>query len=129
MVIREGVIVWESLEEIDTNPFRPPYLSSSQGMHLVRVTETKIQPEDAVVIASNGLLENISRPLLAQIVWSGLDAALVSRSAVIGPMVSQLSLGISPTPFSIAANIAGFDWIGGRPDDLTLLVVGVTEKS
>lgn len=85
----------------------------------------QVQEGDIVVLATDGLFDNIPKDLLMT-----LTAAL--RSADLGAVAEELvniahlrSQSPEETPFSMRAQTAGVGHDGGKPDDITVIVARV----
>jgi len=92
---------------------------------LADVYAAKVQEGDLLVLATDGVLDNVSREQL-------LDVATEMRSAGPEAIAERLvhlartrARGGDETPFSLAARAAGYRHVGGKPDDITVVVARV----
>ena len=88
----------------------------------------ELRPGDSVVVATDGLLDNIFPEELAatatRIRRQGNQCSDVAKKlAELAYSNSQKTEGDSP--FAVGARAAGKAWAGGKTDDITVLVVHV----
>jgi hypothetical protein len=127
-VVRSEGLVGSSLPEdhLNRNFFDPPHLHAGSSLGKVQLTGVQVRLGDLVIIATDGVLYNMHRSVLASKAWNG-DRLDSNRAKMMVGIASQLSLGVSPTPFSDAALQLGFEWRGGRPDDASTIVLGIAK--
>lgn len=82
-------------------------------------------PGDVVVAGTDGLFDNLYNDEVAEVVLKAVRAGLEPQVTAqkIAALARQRALDPSrPTPFSTAAQEAGFRYYGGKLDDITVVV-------
>eukprot|EP01125_Pyxidicula_operculata_P016014 TRINITY_DN5472_c0_g1_i1.p1 TRINITY_DN5472_c0_g1~~TRINITY_DN5472_c0_g1_i1.p1 ORF type:complete len:177 (-),score=29.74 TRINITY_DN5472_c0_g1_i1:54-584(-) len=132
IIIRDGSLLFSS------NPqqveFNTPYQMGTGSPHTPKThaekTSTKVQANDWVLVASDGLWDNV--PMVAILSHFKKDSKLsITKMAQdIAKKASDLSTkkGI-PSPFAKEAHKNNVPWQGGKPDDITVLLGKVVPKS
>ena len=87
----------------------------------------ELQVGDIVLILSEGMLDNIPLGFIAPKIQFG-GRQDVNRAKMLVKIASQVSLGITVTPFANAAAEAGFLWEGGRPGDTSAIVLSIVPR-
>ncbi|XP_019184557.1 PREDICTED: probable protein phosphatase 2C 55 [Ipomoea nil] len=126
VVLRDGKIVYTSPAQ--QSRFNcPVQLGKSRGdPTAAEKFEVKVKPGDIIVMATDGLFDNVHESELEDLVnRSGSDKKLMKLARKIARYALKNSLnGNIDTPFSASTRIAGIDEhaIGGKYDDITVVV-------
>lgn len=86
-----------------------------------------VEPFDLVVMGTDGLFDNISlkwiKSILDEHYYSNQDSDLLELANKIAYYAYRLSLDeYTPSPFSEEAKANGYDFVGGKSDDITVIV-------
>ncbi|KAL3131465.1 hypothetical protein ABBQ38_007773 [Trebouxia sp. C0009 RCD-2024] len=132
LLVRNGELV--TMSRPQQHGFNCPYQLYCPGagagdlpLHADRYT-IELKPGDSVVVATDGLLDNIFPTELAatatRLRRQGNQCSDVAKKlAELAYHNSQQTEG--DTPFAVGARAAGKTWAGGKVDDITILVVHV----
>lgn len=132
MVIRDGSLLYRQKEQ--QHGFNFPYqlgTGSSDSPDDAECTELELAEGDVVVVASDGVLDNLFAEEIVAIVREGVllkksELEVASRIAQLSSAKANLSSG--RTPFAVAANQAGYQFSGGKLDDISVVVGFVVQK-
>lgn len=137
-VVRAGKVVHRSQEQ--QHYFNTPFQlavapSDMQGLVLsdspesAETTSFTVQEGDIIILGTDGLFDNMKDEMIVKHI-SRLKDASVDIQEVADAIVSEAhKLGFDPhyvSPFSLHAAANGFNVIGGKPDDVTVLIGQVT---
>jgi protein phosphatase PTC7 len=115
MLIRNGKAVWKSKHQ--QHSFNFPYQVGTNGdapTTAVTTQHEQLCHNDKVVIATDGLWDNIHDNTIVDMVSNGLTAKSI------GNICYKLSMNNRYlSPFSVGSN---YRYIGGKPDDITIIV-------
>ena len=130
-------IVYESKEQ--QHGFNFPYQIGTNGDD-PRSADTnahKVENHDIVILGSDGLWDNFHKARILDVIKPHLKA---SEDGSIKDKVEQLSIEIAQlaeqysyrhaymSPFAESARAHNFDYIGGKPDDITVIVAQILLK-
>eukprot|EP00667_Euglena_gracilis_P014280 EG_transcript_14791 len=132
LVVRQGTVVHRTQEMVFG--FDTPYLLTTDPLAPAEVQPAaskvyhfQTQPNDIVVVASDGLFDNMQDTKIVEVLTQckGQSPAQALKEKALA--VSQSPEGV--TPFAVAAYIAGFKGAqGGHPDDITVIVGLVRQR-
>lgn len=144
LVIRNGKIIFRSPTQ--QHYFNCPYQLSSHGGDLpcdMQTVEYPVRENDIIITATDGLFDNVfDHEILYNLQQQRIRYRTVQNSdqiAILTNFVRDFSASLSyaafaasqkrdvDTPFSIAARTAGYNFVGGKEDDITVLVSVVTK--
>ena len=95
----------------------------------IQVFTIPVAPGDVVVVGTDGLFDNLYNEEVAEIVLDAVRAGLepLVTAQRIAVLARQRALDRNrQTPFSTAAQEAGFRYYGGKLDDITVVVSYIT---
>eukprot|EP00761_Pharyngomonas_kirbyi_P012518 gb/GECH01012545.1/.p1 GENE.gb/GECH01012545.1/~~gb/GECH01012545.1/.p1 ORF type:complete len:327 (+),score=49.56 gb/GECH01012545.1/:1-981(+) len=93
------------------------------------VVECSIQPGDQILLATDGLFDNMDRCVLSQTLADNQDCHPQHLAEQICTMAfSQSQDPEHVSPFAIGAREAGYSCIGGKPDDVTVVVAHILDS-
>lgn len=126
LVVRQGQLLHRQKEQ--QHGFNFPFqlgTQSTDSPHDAHVVELELELGDVVVAATDGVLDNLFAEDIVGIVSEGLGLAktaadLAQRIAHVASVRANSPAG--RTPFSVAANAAGYRFDGGKLDDITVCV-------
>ncbi|GAV69511.1 SpoIIE domain-containing protein [Cephalotus follicularis] len=131
MVVRDGCTVFQS--PVQQHGFNFTYqLESGNGGDLPssgQVFTIPVAPGDVIIAGSDGLFDNLYNNEVTAVVVHALRAGLVPQVTAqkIAALARQRALNRDrQTPFSAAAQDAGFRYYGGKLDDITVVVSYIT---
>ncbi|CAI9771430.1 unnamed protein product [Fraxinus pennsylvanica] len=133
MVVRDGCMVFRSL--VQQHEFNYPYqLKSGNGGDLPssgQVSIISVAPGDVIIAGTDGLFDNLYNndiiTVVVQAVRSGLGPQFAAQK--IAALAHQRAQDKDrQTPFSAAAQVAGFRYNGGKLDDITVVVSYITNN-
>lgn len=88
--------------------------------------QQKVRPGDWVVLATDGLYDNVSDGEIVGVASTEEDAMDLAES--LGNLASARSVDTKfRSPFMIAAEKAGVQWQGGKADDITIVTLKVVD--
>ncbi|XP_051150081.1 probable protein phosphatase 2C 55 isoform X2 [Andrographis paniculata] len=131
MVVRDGCTVFKS--PVQQHDFNFTYqLANGDAGDLPssgQVFKVPVAPGDVIIAGTDGLFDNLYNNEIAAVVVHGMRAGL-------GPQVTAQKIAAlarqraqdkdRQTPFSTAAQEAGFRYYGGKLDDITVVVSYIT---
>lgn len=134
MVVREGCTIFRS--PVQQHDFNFTYqLESGTNGDLPssgQVFTVPVAPGDAIIAGTDGLFDNLYNNEITAVVVHAMRAGL-------GPQVTAQKIAAlarqraqdkdRQTPFSTAAQDAGFRYYGGKLDDITVVVSYITSSS
>ncbi|XP_020581514.1 probable protein phosphatase 2C 55 [Phalaenopsis equestris] len=134
IVVREGCTIFRS--PIQQHDFNFTYqLESDNGSDLpssAQVFTFPVEAGDVIVAGTDGLFDNLYNTDINAIVVHAMRARL-------GPQVTAQKIAAlarqraqdknRQTPFSTAAQDAGYRYYGGKPDDITVIVSYITSNT
>ncbi|KAH7840424.1 hypothetical protein Vadar_016629 [Vaccinium darrowii] len=133
MVIREGKEVFKS--SIQQHTFNCPYqlgnATRSDSPNLAQMYRTPVKPGDVIVMGTDGLLDNMFSEDICVVVKMMTESSSEPQQAawVIAEHAYNNSVdSLAATPFVQAAVMAGKDHLGGKADDITVIVAYVVAK-
>lgn len=89
--------------------------------------QQKVREGDWVVIATDGLYDNVSDVEIVSAVSQAVDAMTLAEA--LGNLASSRSVDAKfRSPFMIAAGKAGVKWQGGKADDITVVTIQVQDN-
>ncbi|KAG5050942.1 hypothetical protein JHK87_003140 [Glycine soja] len=131
IVVRDGCTIFRS--PVQQHDFNFTYqLESGNGGDLPSSGEVftiPVAPGDVVVVGTDGLFDNLYNDEVAEIVLDAARAGLepLVTAQRIAVLARQRALDRNrQTPFSTAAQEAGFRYYGGKLDDITVVVSYIT---
>eukprot|EP00669_Euglena_mutabilis_P008694 TRINITY_DN3704_c0_g2_i2.p1 TRINITY_DN3704_c0_g2~~TRINITY_DN3704_c0_g2_i2.p1 ORF type:complete len:377 (+),score=59.83 TRINITY_DN3704_c0_g2_i2:413-1543(+) len=101
----------------------PPHLPANSAQ-----SQLQVKPGDLVVLATDGLLDNLFEADIAGIISRGLSAnqSLTQIAIAAKAEANKRSRDRSyVSPFAVAANNAGIPLAGGKADDITMVIARV----
>lgn len=100
--------------------------------HLIQVFTIAVAPGDVIIAGTDGLFDNLYNNEITAVVVHAVRAGL-------GPQVTAQKIAAlarqraqdkdRQTPFSTAAQDAGFRYYGGKLDDITVVVSYITSSN
>jgi protein phosphatase PTC7 len=126
-------ILYKSEEQ--THGFNIPYQVGKEGDNPrnAQVNKIQLQVDDLVILATDGLWDNLSDEEITNVCNSFLDQKELEPmrlSKYIAEKVSLLSLKKDyESPFSKRAKENGYLFLGGKPDDITILIAKISQIS
>lgn len=134
VVVRDGHTIFESL--VQQHGFNFPYqLQSGSGADLPssgQVFTVAVRTGDVIVVGTDGLFDNLYKDEIAALVRDAVNAGFKAEATAkkIADIARQRALDSKrQTPFADAAQEAGFQYYGGKLDDLTVVVSFVTDST
>jgi len=133
LVVRDGSLLHRQAEQ--QHGFNFPFqlgTGSTDGPDDAECVELQLQEGDVVVVATDGVLDNLFAEEIVAIVREGMslkktEAEVATRIAQLSSAKANLSSG--RTPFAVNARQAGFSYSGGKLDDITVVVGFVVPKT
>uniref|UniRef100_A0A7N0T859 Protein phosphatase n=1 Tax=Kalanchoe fedtschenkoi TaxID=63787 RepID=A0A7N0T859_KALFE len=134
IVVRDGCTIFES--PVQQHGFNFTYqLESGFGGDLPssgQVFTIPVAPGDVVVAGTDGLFDNLYNNEVTAVVVHAVKSGLEPQAAAqkIAALARQRALDKNrQTPFSTAAQEAGFRYYGGKLDDITVVVSYITSSA
>lgn len=131
IVVRDGSTIFSS--PVQQHDFNFTYqLGSSPGGDLpssAQVFTFTVAPGDVIVAGSDGLFDNLFNNEITAVVSESVAEGLEPQATAqnIASLARERALDRKrQTPFSMAAQVAGYRFFGGKLDDLTVVVSYVT---
>ncbi|KAK9113161.1 hypothetical protein Scep_020680 [Stephania cephalantha] len=126
-VIRDGCTIFRS--PVQQHAFNTPYQLQSGGTSDLpssgQVFTIPVEPGDVIVAATDGLFDNLYSNEITAVVVHGVRARFEPQviAQKIAALARQRALDKNrQTPYSTAAQDAGFRVYGGKLDDITVIV-------
>ncbi|CAA3005295.1 probable phosphatase 2C 55 [Olea europaea subsp. europaea] len=133
MVVRDGCTVFRS--PVQQHDFNYPYqLESDNGGDLPssgQVFIISVTPGDVIIAGTDGLFDNLYNNDITTVVVQAVRGGLGPQFAAqkIAALARQRAQDKDrQTPFSAAAQAAGFRYTGGKLDDITVVVSYITHN-
>lgn len=128
-VIRNGKVIHYS--DPQQHAFNFPYQLGTQSADLPEHSETfetTVEMGDYVIAATDGVFDNVSPATIATLIDASLTSTQLAEK--IGTHARTLAeKRTGDTPFSIMAQNHGYDFKGGKLDDITVVVGKVSEDN
>ncbi|XP_022846285.1 probable protein phosphatase 2C 55 [Olea europaea var. sylvestris] len=125
VLIRDGKVVFSS--PIQTNAFNSPYQlgQESDSPSVAAEFKCRVEPWDVIVVGTDGLFDNVHETELETMVFQGLVEGTIPD--LLAKEIADFALGkatdpFACTPFQIEAIQAGYEYLGGKYDDITVVV-------
>ncbi|KAF5954509.1 hypothetical protein HYC85_007365 [Camellia sinensis] len=119
MLIRHGKVIYHS--RVQQRSFNCPYQLGNTKDHpsLATELEVEVEEDDIVVVGTDGLLDNLHESEIKEIINHGPRqlACLLANLALYNSFDKK-----ADTPFAQATRKAGYSCIGGKVDDITVIV-------
>ncbi|XP_072987297.1 probable protein phosphatase 2C 80 [Typha latifolia] len=132
VLIRDGAALLHSpvMQQVFNKPYQLRRSSWKPSTTMLSVKRFKVEPGDVVVVGTDGLFDNMLDKELAYVIKSGFDLGLDAKR--VASIVANLAYSMScswtrETPFSIASRYAGKPRNGGKPDDITVVLISIVE--
>ncbi|CAN8068558.1 unnamed protein product [Agarophyton chilense] len=126
-VVRDAKLVFRTREQ--QHFFNCPYqlgTDSEDALAMGQNVQQKLAPGDWVIVATDGLYDNVSDNDIVAETQSASDAVQLAER--LGELAAARAVDKTYTsPFMVAATQAGVKWNGGKPDDITVVVARVEE--
>lgn len=134
VVVRGGHTIFES--PVQQHGFNFPYqLQSGSGADLPssgQVFTVAVKTGDVIVVGTDGLFDNLYKDEIAALVRDAVNSGFKAEATAkkIADIARQRALDSKrQTPFADAAQEVGFQYYGGKLDDLTVVVSFVTDST
>ncbi|KAK6774192.1 hypothetical protein RDI58_029431 [Solanum bulbocastanum] len=134
MLVRHGSAIFKS--PVQQHGFNFPYQlegsSAGDSPSLAQVFKITVAPGDVVVAGTDGLFDNLYDADITEVVVHAVEAGLGPQMTAqkIAALAQQRAMDTTkPSPFSDAAKEAGFEYHGGKLDDITVVVSYVTNNA
>lgn len=89
--------------------------------------QQKLRPGDWVVVATDGLYDNVADDEIVEAAAAASDAMALAES--LGSLASVRSVDEEfRSPFMLAAEKAGVQWRGGKADDITVVAMNMVDS-
>jgi protein phosphatase PTC7 len=132
MVVRQGALFYRQKEQ--QHSFNFPFqlgTGSTDSPNDADCVELELQPGDVVVASTDGVGDNLFPEEIVSIVREGLtlgksETEMATRIAQVASSRANSTVGRSP--FSVNAQQSGYEYSGGKLDDITV-VVAIVEAS
>ncbi|KAH8338831.1 hypothetical protein KR074_001843, partial [Drosophila pseudoananassae] len=140
MVVRGGTVVCRSEEqqhEFNT-PFQltclPPEMEDrdiiTDEPEMADILEFQTEPGDVLLLATDGVFDNLPEQMLLEVMseMAGVSDAVRLQKAANTMALMARTLGFDPdhdSPFSQNARMNDIDVLGGKPDDITVILATV----
>ncbi|ONK73400.1 uncharacterized protein A4U43_C04F31090 [Asparagus officinalis] len=128
LVVREGSVVFRSPVQLhDTDhPYQLGAHTKLDDPNCAEVMKVAVKAGDVIVAGTDGLFDNVFEDEVSRIVQSAV--ASHSGPHELAAVLANVALDYSnsttgETPYSIASQEAGRDHIGGKPDDITVVIM------
>lgn len=102
------------------------HASHTNSLAMGQNVQQKVREGDWVVLATDGLYDNVSDAEIVSMVSRAEDAMTLAET--LGNLASSRSIDLKfRSPFMIAAEKAGVKWQGGKADDITVVTMQVQD--
>ncbi|XP_016437419.1 putative protein phosphatase 2C 55 [Nicotiana tabacum] len=134
MLVRHGSAIFKSPAQLHGFNFPYQLEGSSAGdlPSLAEVFKIAVAPGDVVIAGTDGLFDNLYDADITGVVLHAVEAGLGPQMTAqkIAVLAQQRAMDpTKPSPFSDAAKEAGFEYHGGKLDDITVVVSCITSNS
>lgn len=133
ILVRHGSTIFKS--PVQQHGFNFPYQlegsSAGDSPSLAQVFKVTVAPGDVVIAGTDGLFDNLYDTDITEVVVHAVETGLGPQMTAqkIAALAQQRAMDpTKPSPFSDAAKEAGFEYHGGKLDDITVVVSYVTNK-
>ena len=116
--------------EEQQHSFNFPFQCGTNGDPISSAVENShsIQVNDLVIVGTDGVFDNLFDSDIIQVVNRLANSSLEVISEAIGDLAYEKSLDKSwLSPFAVGARKGGYEFVGGKSDDITLVVGMVKE--
>lgn len=127
MVIRKGAVIYRSpiQQYVFNHPYQLGNYADSDKPWQGQVIELAIEAGDVVVAGTDGLFDNLSENQILEVAVTGTEQGLQAEE--LAWSVAQEAYLVSMdretiTPFMKDSMMAGKKFIGGKRDDITVIV-------
>ncbi|KAL7682701.1 putative PPM-type phosphatase domain, protein phosphatase 2C [Plasmopara halstedii] len=141
--IAEGALRWQIVHESPCQchyfncPFQLGFGTNGDEVDMGEIFDLEIQEGDVVVLGTDGLFDNLFPKQIASLLDSVLPPKLELDQRSMEKVASCIAHTAhkaakstkTKTPFSVAAQQAGYEYIGGKMDDITVVTSLVTKIS
>lgn len=134
MLVRHGSTIFKSPAQ--QHGFNFPYQlegsSAGDSPSLAEVFKITVAPGDVLIAGTDGLFDNLYDADITEVVVNAVEAGLgpLMTAQKIAALAQQRAMDpTNPSPFSDAAKEAGFEYHGGKLDDITVVVSYVTNNA
>ncbi|KAI5071431.1 hypothetical protein GOP47_0013682 [Adiantum capillus-veneris] len=132
IVVRNGRVIFKSpAQQHNFNfPFQLESCGAGDPVSAAELFVVEVAAEDVIIAGTDGLFDNLFATEIETIVlqakWSGMSPDVTAQKiAYLARERANDSNG--ETPFSAAAQNAGYSFYGGKMDDITVIVSYVTD--
>ncbi|XP_009764148.1 putative protein phosphatase 2C 55 [Nicotiana tabacum] len=134
MLVRDGSAIFKSPAQLHSFNFPYQLEGSSAGdlPSLAEVFKIAVAPGDVVIAGTDGLFDNLYDTDITGVVVHAVESGLEPETTAqkIAALAQQRAMDpTKPSPFSDAAKEAGFEYHGGKLDDITVVVSYVNNDS
>ncbi|TMW89132.1 hypothetical protein EJD97_017626 [Solanum chilense] len=134
MLVRHGSTIFKS--PVQQHGFNFPYQlegsTAGDSPSLAQAFKITVAPGDVLVVGTDGLFDNLYDADIAKVVVHAVEAGLGPQMTAkkIAALAQRRAMDTTkPSPFSDAAKEAGFEYQGGKLDDITVVVSYVTNNA
>lgn len=134
ILVRHGSTIFKS--PVQQHGFNFPYQlegsSAGDSPSLAQVFKITVAPGDVLIAGTDGLFDNLYDADIMEVVVHAVEAGLAPQMTAqkIAALAQQRAMDLTkPSPFSDAAKEAGFEYHGGKLDDITVVVSYVTNNT
>jgi protein phosphatase PTC7 len=129
LVIRHGQLIYKTREQ--QHYFNCPFQigSSRDTPDDADVIKFDLQPGDVLVVATDGVFDNLSSKTIVRMAWEGVERSTPLTDLAQSIAAEAQRVAQDPnieTPFAEGARKVGQTWQGGKLDDITVLVSRVS---
>ncbi|KAL2551327.1 putative protein phosphatase 2C 55 [Forsythia ovata] len=131
VLIRDGKVVFSS--PIQTRSFNSPYQlgKESDSPSIAEEFKCRVEAGDVIVAGTDGLFDNVDEKKLERMVFQGLlediKPELLSKEIATFAL-EKANNPFACTPFEKEARQAGYHYLGGKYDDITVIVAFIRPK-
>lgn len=127
LVVRNGKTLAKStpMQRGFNFPYQIGGVSEGDDPSLAETYEVSVSTGDAVVLATDGLFDNLYEREIVDVVHAGQKKGVKPEEVAMWLVKLAQSMGIEThgrSPFSDAAMAAGYSYTGGKLDDVTVVV-------
>lgn len=134
MLVRHGSAIFKS--PVQQHGFNFPYQlegsTAGDSPSLAQAFKITVAPGDVLVVGTDGLFDNLYDADITEVVIHAVEAGFGPQMTAkkIAALAQQRAMDTTkPSPFSDAAKEAGFEYQGGKLDDITVVVSYVTNNA
>jgi len=137
LLLRDGAVVYRSTEQNHyfNAPFQLTVLPEKLGLEGVimdgpekaEVSKIELQPGDVILLATDGLWDNVPESLIVEVLSGTKKESLQAAANSLALIARRLSHDEEyASPFAVKAEKHGISTVGGKPDDLVLILLHVS---